>query len=161
MFRNLLLVLCLSISIGTCARAAESNTSIFGIEDVSGFAESLSAEIATDGMAPLRRTFEQFGTEATANRVNLDGAIIAFERAIGEQDATRWSRIEDLMLGDEVRTVYFLHVYPNNTCLFTRYDFVRVGPRTWNMIAATFASQWGQVAVPTTQGFRSVIQHDR
>lgn len=158
MLRNLFLVLFLSISLGTCARATESNTSVFGIEDVSGFADTLSAEIAAEGMTPLRRTFDQFGPGATADRVNLEGALVAFDRAIGEQDAIRWSKIEDLMLGDEVRTIYFLHVFDNNTYLFTRYDFVRVGPRTWNLIGATFGGQWSQVVLPTTPSYRSVMQ---
>jgi hypothetical protein len=103
-------------------------------------------------MAPIRETFAQFGT-FNGDSSTIEGALILYERDIQGREARSWTEIEDVALRDQLRSIYYLHVFDDVTFLFTRHDFVRTGPRTWSLITLSFGSQWNQVAVVTTPSF--------
>jgi hypothetical protein len=146
----------LLLTVGCGDRATGQSSSNFGIENPREFAEAVSRRVASEGVEPIRQVIGQFGSgDVTPDPSGLEGGLVMFDRAINGDEARVWNRIEDVSLADQYRAIYYLHVFNDRTYLFTRYEFARTGPRTWNLIGVTFGSNWQQVALIATPGFRS------
>lgn len=150
-----MLFVVLLLAVGCGDRASGQSTSNFGIENPREFADSISRRVATEGVAPIREVIGRFSGASSPDLSGLEGGLILFDRGINGGEARVWNRIEDINLADQYRSIFYLHVFNDQTYLFTRYEFARTGPRTWNLIGVTFGSNWQQVALVTTPGFRT------
>lgn len=137
------------------AAAQTVATNVVRTADPRLFVSDISDRMSRTGMAPLRRAYEQL-FNSNALPTDIESALLAFEREIGEHPAEVHRVVEDVVLADTLRSIYTYHYYGRQAWLFVRYDFVRVGNSDWAVSAISMSSQWGYVSRTTTPGFQSV-----
>lgn len=130
------------------------------VADPLRYATELSNNMAVGGFAPLRQVYVQFA-EGAALATNVEAALLSYERVITSPRAVEARIVEDVSLSDTYRAIFLYHYYGSTTWVFTRLDFVNLGGGEWRLVAATFGSQWSNVAIATTPSFRSNMGNRR
>lgn len=121
-------------------------------DDPATYAATIARQMQTEDVAPLRYIFAELSGGQVST--NVDANLMAFERAIAHREARLAQQIEDITLSDTVRQIYYYHYYGDNTWLFTRFEFARVGEQSWALTGLTFSASWTGIVLGVTPGFQ-------
>ena len=123
------------------------------MRDPGQYAQTFADSMALAGVRPLRDAFTTL-VAPNAPPPELESALRVYETAITQLPARVSRVVEDLVLGDALRTIYLYHYYNDNSWIFTRLDFVRIGEDRWALHRISFSDRWANVVLTTTPGFR-------
>ncbi|HVK81256.1 MAG TPA: hypothetical protein VM915_11660 [Verrucomicrobiae bacterium] len=130
------------------------------VADPARHATELSNNMAVGGVMPLRTLYSQI-SEGAALNASVEAGLMTFERSIAAPRAAHAAVIEDMSLADTYRSIVLYHYYGSTTWIFTRLDYVRIGPTEWALSSAYFGSDWRNVALPDSPSFRSNLGNRR
>lgn len=147
---KLLLLAAFAFVVSFAAPAGAQTAQSIPVTDPAQFATSLANRIATGGMEPIRETIRQMYNGGDLD-VQNEAAITAYVRYLESHNADRFSKLEDMTLGDAIRRIYYLHSF-GGRLLFTRLDFALTGSG-WLLTAISYGSSWSQVATPSSPGW--------
>src|SRR5262245_28848960 len=123
------------------------------VRDPGQYAQTFADSMALAGVRPLRDAFTTLIAPA-ALPPEGESSLRIYETSITQLPARVSRVIEDVVLGDALRTIYLYHYYNDNAWIFTRLDFVRIGEDQWALTRLAFSDRWANVVLTTTPGFR-------